>query len=146
LAQHFFFPVLSEVWPSPDAAAIIGAAQCSIDNGVRTAGIVRVPVTDTRAKRLLYGESHHSSREEMNILVMDVTRVVSSLKVWSQLIERCLQPEQNQRFGAIVLFSAGISGERMAALQDWRAVWNPYAYKPIRESLLNKILVPNSRP
>ena len=130
--------------PSPEAAAIIGNARCSVDSGVRTAGIVRVPVTDTRAKRLLYGESPHFSRDEMNVLVMDVTSVVSSLKVWSQLIEKCFQPEQNRRFGAIVLFSAGITGEKMSALQEWKVVRNPYAYKPIPESLLEKILTPES--
>jgi hypothetical protein len=129
--------------PCPEAAAIIGSAQCSLDSGVRTAGIARVPVTDTRAKRLLYGESHHFSREQMNILVVDVTKIVSSLKFWSQLIEKCFQPEQNRRFGAVVLFSAGITGGKMAAFQQWRVVRNPYADKPIPESLLEKILVPD---
>src|SRR5207253_87029 len=95
---------------SPEAAVIIANAQGSIDNGVRTAGIVRVPLTVARAKRLLYGESHHFSREEMNILVLNVTSIVSSIKIWSQLIEKCFQPEQNRRFGAVVLFSAAITG------------------------------------
>jgi len=124
--------------PSPEAAAIVGTAQCSLNSGVRTAGIVRVPVTDTRAKRLLYGESHHFSREQMNILVVDVTRIVSSLKIWSQLIEKCFQPEQNRRFGAVVLFSAGITGDKMAPFQQWKVVRNPYATKAIPESLLRK--------
>jgi hypothetical protein len=130
--------------PAPEVAAIIGTAKCSIERGVRTMGIVRVPVTDARAKRLLYGESHHFSREQMNILVMDVTRIVSSLKVWTQLIEKCFQPEQNRRFGGVVLFSAGRTGEKMASFQQWKVVRNPYAYKPIPESLLQKILDPSS--
>jgi hypothetical protein len=129
--------------PSPKGVAIIGAAKCSIDGGLRTAGIVRVPVTDSRAKRLLYGESHHFSREEMNLLVMDVTRVISSTKAWSQMIERCLQPGQNRRFGAIVLFSTGMTGEKMAPLQDWNVVRNRYARKPVPESLLTKIVAPD---
>ncbi|PYV62525.1 MAG: hypothetical protein DMG97_40240, partial [Acidobacteria bacterium] len=90
------------------------------------------------AKRLLYGESHHFSREQMNILVVDVTRIVSSLKIWSQLIEKCFQPEQNRRFGAVVLFSAGITGDKMAPFQQWKVVRNPYATKAIPESLLRK--------
>jgi hypothetical protein len=132
--------------PAPEAAAIIGAAQCSVDRGMRSAGIVRVPVTDTRAKRLLYGESHHFSRGEMNLLVMDVTKVVSGLKAWRHLIERCFQPGQNRRFGAVALFFSGITGEKMSAMQNWEVVKNPYAYKPIPESLLQKILAPGSGP
>jgi hypothetical protein len=130
--------------PSPEVAATIGAAQCSYDGAVRTAGIVRVPVTDTRAKRLLYAESHHFSREHMNILVVDVTRIVSSLKAWGRLIEKCFQPDQNRRFGAVVLFFAGTTGEKMTASQQWKVVRNPYAERPIPESLLERILVPDS--
>jgi hypothetical protein len=130
--------------PCPGEVALLGTAECSFENGVRTAGIVRLPVTDTRAKRLLYGESHHFSRDEMNILVIDVTRVISSLGVWSQLIGKCFQPGQNRRFGAVVLFSAGVGGENMAALQEWAIVRNPYAEKPIPQSVLGKLMVPNS--
>src|SRR5580765_1648870 len=72
-----------------------------------------VPVTDTRAKRLLYGESHHFSRDEMNVLVVDVTKIVTSLNAWSHLIARCFQPEQNRRFGAVVLFKSGMTGEKL---------------------------------
>ena len=125
---------------SVEATAIIGAAQFSLDYGVRTTGIVRLPVTDARAKRLLYGESHHFSRAEMNILVMDVTKIVSNLKAWSQMIERCFQPDQNRRFGAVVLFWTGITGDKLETLQKWQVVRNPYAYRPIPESLLQKIL------
>jgi hypothetical protein len=132
--------------PAAETAAIIGTAQCSIENGVRSAGIVRVPVTDAHAKRLMYGESHHFSHEEMNLLVMDVTKVISSLKAWRRLIERCFQPEQIRRFGAVVLFSAGITGEKMSPLENWEVVPNPYAYKLIPESLLRKIVSPDSPP
>jgi hypothetical protein len=103
-------PNVGPTIPSPEAAAIIGAAQGSVQDGVRTAGIVRVPVMDARAKKLLYGESHHFSRDHMNILVMDVSRVVSNLQAWVKLIERCLQPKQNRRFGAVVFFFAGFTG------------------------------------
>jgi hypothetical protein len=128
----------------PEAAAIIGAAQGSLECGVRTAGIVRVPVTDARAKRLLYAESHHFSREHMNILVMDVSKCVTSLKAWGKLIENCLQPTQNRQFGAVILFFAGITGEKMTPRQEWRVVRNPHAYKPVPEVLLDNILRPET--
>ena len=135
-------PNVGPTIPSPETAAIIGAAQASLQDGVRTAGIVRVPVTDVRAKRLLYGESHHFSRDHMNILVMDVSKVVSNLKAWGHLIENCLQQTQNRRFGAVVFFFAGLTGDKMSAYQEWRVIRNPYAYKPIPESLLEKIRSP----
>lgn len=125
--------------PHGSSAAIIGVAKSSITAGIRTCGIVRVPVTDNRAKRLLYAESHHFSREEMNILVMDLTKVPGKSKGWAPIIERCLQPGQNRRFGAVVLFSTGLALDTMAGLQEWRVVRNPYAYKPVPESLLQQI-------
>ena len=122
--------------PSPEAAALIGVAQAALEAGIRTAGIVRVQVTDTRAKRLLYAESHHFSRDEMNVLVMDVTRIVSSLNAWERLIVRCFQPQQNRRFGAVVLFKSGVTGEKLQSLQEWRVTPNPYADRPIPQRLL----------
>jgi len=122
--------------PSPEAAALIGVAKAVLEAGVRTAGIVRVQVTDTRAKRLLYAESHHFSRDEMNILVMDVTKIVSSLNAWERLIARCFQPQQNRRFGAVALFKSGVTGEKLQSREEWRVVSNPYAYKPIPQRLL----------
>jgi hypothetical protein len=124
--------------PAPDSAGIIGNAQASELNGVRTVGIVRVPVSDARAKRLLSGESHHFSREEMNILVMDVTRIASSPQKWAELIGRCLQPNQNRRFGAVILLTSGVRAESKV-VHRWRVVRNPYAYKPIPEEFLQKI-------
>jgi hypothetical protein len=137
-------PNVGPTIPSPEAAAIIGAAQGLLHDGVRTAGIVRVPVTDVRAKRLLYGESHHFSRDHMNILVMDVSKCVSSLKAWGKLIENCLQPTQNRRFGAVILFFAGVTGDKMIPCQEWRVIRNPHGYKPIPEVLLEKIRSPDS--
>jgi hypothetical protein len=138
-------PNVGPTIPSPEAAAIIGAAQGSLVNGVRTAGIVRVPVTDARAKRLLYGESHHFSRDHMNLLVMDVSNCVTSLKAWEKLIENCLQPTQNRRFGAVILYFAGVGGDKMTPRQEWRVIRNPYAYKPLPEALLEGIGNPDAR-
>ncbi len=46
----------------------------------------------------------HFSREEMNILVMDVSRTPGVLKSRIPLIQRRLQPGTNRRFGAVMLF------------------------------------------
>jgi hypothetical protein len=122
-----------------ESIAVIGAAQTLLRDGLRTAGIARVPVTDARAKRLLYAESHHFSECEMNILVMDMTKVVAGVKAWRPLIERCLQPDQNRRFGAVVLFSSGFTGEKMSPVQNWMAIRNQHAYKPVPNELLQTI-------
>jgi len=130
-------PNVGPTLPSSEAAALIGVAKAAVDFGVRTAGIVRVQVTDARAKRLLYAESHHFSRGEMNLLVMDVTKIVSSLNAWEQLIARCFQPEQNRRFGAVALFKSGVTGEKMQSLEEWRVIPNLHAYKPLPRLLLD---------
>jgi hypothetical protein len=124
--------------------AVIGAAQTSLRDGLRTAGIARVPVTDARAKRLLYAESHHFSQCEMNILVMDMTKVVAGVKAWRPLIERCFQPDRNRRFGAVVLFTSGFTVEKMSPVQQWVVLRNQHAYKSLPNELLQKIEVPQS--
>ena len=111
-----------------------------MDRGVGTLGIVRVPVTDERARRLMEGESHHFSRDEMNIVVMDVSKIVGNLDAWGQMIQRGLQPNLNRRFGAIIFYSWGRMGEKMTRHEHWRVIQNPHAYRPIPEWVLNKIL------
>jgi hypothetical protein len=133
-------PNVGPTIPSPPAAAIVGAAEGSWNEGVGTVGIVRIPVSDERARRLMEGETHHFSRDQMNILVMDVSKIVSNFDAWCEMIERGLQPNLNRRFGAVVVFTWGRIGEKMSTYDKWRIIVNPHAYRPVPEAVLDKII------
>jgi hypothetical protein len=125
--------------PGPEGIAVLGFSKGIEDVDIRSVVVVRLPIGDERAKRLLYGESHHFSSEHMNILVMDVTRVPGGIEDWEKLIGRCLQPSQNRRLGAVVLFSEGLLGIDLAIERMWRIIQNPYAYRPIPAEMLDVI-------
>jgi hypothetical protein len=97
-------------------------------------------MTDERAKRLLYAESHHFSPDHINVLVINATSVPGGIKTWTPLIRCALQPTQNRRFSAIILFSVGIGGEKMGTLETWTAITNSHAYCPIPEKFLQRVV------
>ena len=108
------------------------------EDGIKTRTNVGVSITDERAQRLMSAEAEHFSREEINILVMDVSRVPDGIRCWSPLIQRRFQPNINRRFGAVVLLSsyieaAGIS-RRCSVLQ------NQYAYKKPPKCILDNLV------
>jgi hypothetical protein len=86
------------------------------------------------------GETHHFSRDEMNILVMDVSKIVSNFDAWCEMIERGLQPNLNRRFGAVAVFTWGRIGEKMSTYDKWRIIVNPHAYRPVPKAVLDKII------
>jgi hypothetical protein len=140
---------ITETHGSLDVGPIIpgesdGVVQCAIrvrhEGNLRTAAIIRTPVSDERAKKLLYAESHHFSKDEMNVLVMDVTAVPGAIKGWSKLVERCLQPTQNRRIGAVLLFSSRMDGGSASLKYDWRAIKNQHAYKAIPDAFIRLIV------
>jgi hypothetical protein len=118
---------------------VIAAAAGKLDAGVGTAGIVRMPILDGRARRLLAGELHHFSREHHNILAIDITRVPVGPKNWAPLIKRSFQPGQNRRIGAVIFFSRGLVGTPITTRQQWAVVANPYAYCPVPADFLELV-------
>lgn len=118
---------------------IVATAAGRVDQGVGAAGIVRMPVTDARARRLLAAELHHFSRETHNILAIDTTAVTVSPKDWAALVRRSFQPGQNRRIGAVVFFSRGLVGIPLAARQVWAVVANEHAYHPIPPEFLARV-------
>ena len=123
-----------------DSDAVIGIAQINISQEQKTLAIVRLCITDSRAKRLLSAESHHFSKAHINILVMDVTKVTGGMKKWMEIIARCLQPNQNRRFGAVIFFSEGFYVDKVDLKQTWKQVTNEHAYNKVPQELL-KIIV-----
>ena len=108
------------------------------EDGIRTRINVQVSMTDERAQRLMSAEAVHFSNEEINILVMDISRVPGGIRCWSPLIQRRFQPNINRRFGAVVLLSSRIE----AAGISWRCsvLQNQYAYKKPPKCLLDNLV------
>lgn len=82
----------------------------------------------------MQAETHHFSADHSNVLVIDITRVPGGMR-WGSLIQRRLQPNQNRRFGAVILVRRWI-GESNLVEEEWRVVRNPHAYQPVPEDFL----------
>lgn len=106
-------------------------------DGIETRSNVGVSITDERAQRLMSAEAAHFSREEINILVMDVSAVPGGIKSWSPLIQCRFQPDINRRFGAVVLLSSCIESAGIS----WRCsvLQNQYACKRPPKCLLDAL-------
>lgn len=106
-------------------------------DGIRTRAHVSISMTDERAQRLMEAEAHHFSREEINILVMDISKVPSGIKCWSPLIQRRFQPRINRRFGAVILFASYI--ESAGFSRHSCVLQNPHAYRQPPKCLLDDL-------
>ena len=82
-----------------------------------TSANVQHSMSDARAARLLEAEAKHFSKEEANLVVMDITRMPNGIKAFAPLVQRRFQPGLNRRFGAVALFQemAESSGRITAA-------------------------------
>lgn len=129
--------ILSPSLPSIGSSPIIAAAVGRVDGAQATAGIIRMPLLDSRARRLLSAELHHFSPKLRNVLAIDITGVSIGPKNWAPLIQRSFQPTQNRRVGAVILFSSALCGIPLAIRQVWKVVLNQYAYQPIPGAFLD---------
>ena len=123
--------VSPRIQSAPDTT-VLGAASGSSGDG--SLASVRVPITDHRVQRLLTAELHHFSRDEVNLLVIDVSRSAGSIRGWTPLIERRFQPTQNRRLSGAVVYQ--LVGTMPAMKYQWRALRNPHAYRSIPDALL----------
>jgi hypothetical protein len=131
--------IVSPSLPSPGIDPVLAAAVGRVEGLKATAGIVRMPLLDTRVRRLLSAELHHFSRDTRNILAIDISGVSIGPKNWAPLIQRSFQPNQNRRIGAVVFFSRGLVGIPLATRQIWAVVANEHAYCPIPRTFLDKL-------
>jgi len=123
----------------PDARLpILWVAHGTNEGGVQTSANIELSLTDSRAARLMEAESDHFSRDEFNLLAMDVTRIPNGVRDFVPLVQRRMQPNLNRRFGAVVLFSEAVLGNGSIE-SEWRVVRNPHAYIQPPESLLTDL-------
>ena len=127
--------------PDPRPATAVSSMR-GPENGIFTAAVVRLPVSDERMHRLLSAELSHFSQAERNILVVRVSSGPKSISLWVPLIRRWFQPKRNRRVGAIVLYDqAQILGSPPTIRQRWHVIKNPYAYISVPDSLIYHILL-----
>jgi len=117
----------------------IGVSRAVHDPGGITVSAVRLPIDDQRAQRILSDELRHFQRDETNLLMMDVTQVLSGMRGWKKLLLRCFQPTRNLRIGAVVLFEGGIVAPQSDLWERWQVLRNPHALLKPPEALLQKI-------
>jgi hypothetical protein len=98
--------------------------------------IIRLETSDNRAKRVFNEEYHHFSERTANILVVNMSAVAGSFSEWENLMLRLLQPNQNRKAGAVILFDQGITGPPEGIRRRWRVIVNPYAHIKIPVSLV----------
>jgi hypothetical protein len=117
----------------------IGIVSANRNGRLPSLAMVRCPINDQRAARLMVAETHQLSREETNVLAMDVSNIPGSIPDWMPLIERRFQPNLNRRFGAVVLFKRVNQLHNANILRGYRVLRNPHAYRPVPEALLGAI-------
>jgi hypothetical protein len=98
--------------------------------------MVRLPIDDQRAARLMGAETHHFSRDETNVLAIDVSNIPGSIPDWIPLIERRFQPGLNRRFRAVILFTRVNQLHNANILRGYRVLRNQHAYRQPPEALL----------
>lgn len=122
---------------SDDPRPVLVCVHGDVKQGVPISRVtVRLPISDDRAKRVLDAERHHFSRDQPNLLIVNISRVVNSVDAWSGLICRCFQPTQNRRLGAVILYSTALVAGYERIWQRWRVVENPFAAVPIATDVL----------
>lgn len=80
-------------------------------NGVQRRLIfsVGIPFTDERADNILGKKRKQLSKDELGLIVIDITNIPGGLKGWTEIIKRRLQPQLNRRIGAVLLVQRYIS-------------------------------------
>lgn len=117
----------------------IGIVSANTEGHLPSLAMVRLPIDDQRAARLMGAETHQLSPNETNLLAIDVSNVPGGIPDWIPLIQRRFQPNLNRRFGAVVLFSRVNQLHSANIIRGYRVLRNAHAYRPIPDPLLNAI-------
>jgi hypothetical protein len=127
---------------APDPVALgqvmLGAVALRInpkESGTRVNA--KVAFTDERADRFLEDEAKHFPGDTCNVVVMDLSGVPTTMKDWRLLLERRFQPKVNRHFSAAILFRA--LPEAKGIVREWAVVPNPYARRPLPDSLFLRL-------
>ena len=117
-----------------DFGPLLCQAKSFVENGIPTKSItVRIPITDTRAVRILEAEAAQLPPSHANLIIIDISSVPGALSVWKPLILRRLQPNINTRISAVCLirWATHCRENGFALVPEVCLVVNPHASKPL---------------
>jgi len=100
---------------------------------------VRLSFTDDRLELLMSRKREQLSKDEINLLVIDLSGVSHSFKRWLPLARRRLQPTINRRFSGIVLFYRYLDMSTAAFIKACHIEEHPNPYQKLPTSLLNDL-------
>jgi hypothetical protein len=135
LAQIFANPIGQERLSKFDSALkekrpVLVYVYGELQSGKRRQCTVKFPFTDERAERILRREYRQLSKKEVGLIVLDISNIPGSLKAWSELISRRLQPNLHRRIGAVLLVKHAISIKSLEIQKSLVAHPNPYKAVP----------------
>jgi hypothetical protein len=113
---------------SSTAGPIVGVAHATNEGGVR----------DDRAARLLEAETKHFSKDEINVVVIDLSKIPRGVDLFPALIRPRLQPRINCRFSAVILFFDSVVGSGLV-VTEWKVIVNPNAHRHIPDSFIQSL-------
>jgi hypothetical protein len=94
---------------------------------------VRIPFSDKRAEEFLRSEAKQLPKEGPGLVMICGPTSPNELKVWTELIQRRLQPKINTRIAGVCLFSGGMEpvGKKYGWLLRTTLIINPHARVPL---------------
>jgi len=125
--------------PREGESPLLAIVSTAFGGQADTTYLLQLPIDDQRAQRIFDAELHHFSRDEANLLFIDVSQVVGRLASWMPLIERRFQPAINTRIGAAVLFDHATVVGQNRIWERWKVLQNPHARVPVANELVDAI-------
>ncbi len=110
-----------------DGASIAADGDRDVQSDATTI-IVRFETTDARANRIFHDKYHQFSDQVPNALVLNVSAVSEALQTWPDQLQQLLQPQQNRKVGAIILFDQKVNTSHCATQRKWKTLHNPHAH------------------
>jgi hypothetical protein len=100
---------------------------------------VRFPIADERLELVMSRKRSQFSQNEINLLVINVTRIPGGFKGWQSLLQRRLQPGINKRFSGVALLQYHWNGTGVHR-PECHLEQHPNPYKKLPVSLLNDLM------
>lgn len=99
--------------------------------GIQKACLVGMPFTDSRVDRILRKQYPQLSREECNVVALELTGTSADLEFWSEGLKRRLQGEINTRIGAVILTRSLTNSEEGRIMIDHKIIKHTNPRKPL---------------
>jgi hypothetical protein len=121
----------------PTGIARYGVASFNINDPNACIVNITADISDGRVQRMVDAKCKQLDRENINLVVANVTAVDASIDEWEPLIRYRLQPNINTRIGGVVLMRERC--EKHEIQIETRLILNPYSLRSISTSLIEAL-------